>query len=60
MPSKEDIKLCIEELKSKGIYAYEHKGLVIVNIDELNESFILHDDEICSRAENARFCGIRA
>ncbi|SUX41106.1 hypothetical protein [Campylobacter upsaliensis] len=54
MLSKEDIKLCIEELKSKGIYAYEYKGLVIVNIDELNESFILHDDEICSRAENAR------
>ena len=50
MPSKEDIELCIEELKSRGFYAYEHNGLVIISIDEFDESFILHNDEICARA----------
>ena len=54
MPSKEDIELCIKELKSRGFYAYEHNGLVIVSIDEFDESFILHNDEICARAFNAR------
>ncbi|ENT7261188.1 hypothetical protein ACE66H_000322 [Campylobacter coli] len=43
--------MCIEELASRGIYAYEHDGLVVVSIDEIDQSFILHDEEVIARAK---------
>ncbi|HEG0357732.1 TPA: hypothetical protein SB349_001880 [Campylobacter coli] len=46
--------MCIEELASRGIYAYEHDGLVVVSIDEIDQSFILHDGEVIARAKNAK------
>ncbi|EAI3824100.1 hypothetical protein XJ45_07430 [Campylobacter coli] len=52
MTTKKQRKLCIEELASRGVYAYEHNGLVIVSIDEIEQSFILHNNEVIARAKN--------
>lgn len=51
MTTKKQRKLCIEELASRGIYAYEHDGLVVVSIDEIDQSFILYDGEVIARAK---------
>ncbi|EKJ5652552.1 hypothetical protein PJO11_001235 [Campylobacter coli] len=51
MTTKKQRKLCIENLVSSGVYAYEHDGLVVVSIDEIDQSFILHDEEVIARAK---------
>ncbi|WP_166683090.1 hypothetical protein [Campylobacter novaezeelandiae] len=51
MTTKKQRNLCIEELASRGVYAYENNGLVIVSIDEIDQSFILHDEEVVARAK---------
>ncbi len=53
-PTKQEISDCIAYWKSKGVYAYENDGRVIVNLESQDYGdfdVVISNDEIIARAE---------